>query len=153
MVTAVGNEAHVVDLLADLIQLDYDAADAYHVAIDRLQNSQFSATLTSFREDHLRHAAELGSILSGLGHTPPEQRDIKSLLTRVKIVLGGLMGDTGVLEAMRSNEADTNTAYERAVAHSDLDDVTRGVLQQGLADERRHCQWVLHTLESVRSGR
>jgi hypothetical protein len=80
---------------------------------------------------------------------PPEQGDMKSLLTRGKVVLGGLIGGRAILEAMRTNEADTNTVYERAVAHTDLDDATRDVPQRALADERRHCEWGLSALEAV----
>ena len=29
--------------------------------------------------------------------------------------MAGLMGDEAILQAMRTNEADTNTAYERAI--------------------------------------
>ena len=40
---------------------------------------------------------------------------MKALLTKGKVVIAGLMGDEAILQAMRTNEADTNTAYERAV--------------------------------------
>jgi uncharacterized protein (TIGR02284 family) len=149
MVTTVGTETHIVDLLSDLIQLDYDAADAYQAAIDRIGNPQFAAALSAFREDHLQHVAELSTILTAIGQMPPEQGDMKSLLTRGKVVLGGLIGDRAILEAIRTNEADTNTAYERAAARVDLDDVIRDVLQRALANERRHCKWVLSVLEVV----
>ena len=35
MTTAVGTESTLESLLEDLIQLDYDAADAYQAALDR----------------------------------------------------------------------------------------------------------------------
>ena len=41
MVTTVGTESTLEDLLEDLIQLDYDAADAYQAAIDRLEDRRF----------------------------------------------------------------------------------------------------------------
>jgi hypothetical protein len=107
MVTTVGAETHIVDLLSDLIQLDYDAADVYQAAIDRIGNRQFAAALSAFREDHLQHVAELSTILTAMGQMPPEQGDMKSLLTRGKVVLGGLIGDRAILEAMRTNGADT----------------------------------------------
>src|SRR5919205_861028 len=81
-------EAHVVDLLSDLIHLDFDAADAYQAAIDRIKDQQFAATLRAFKDDHLQHVAELSSILSGMGHEPPEEPDMKSLLTRGKVIIG-----------------------------------------------------------------
>ncbi len=151
MVTTVGTETAVTDLLADLIQLDYDAADAYQAAIDRLDDSGFRTTLSAFKQDHLRHVSDLGEILREMGRTPPEEGDMKSLLTQGKVVVAGLMGDRAILEAMRTNEADTNTAYEQAVKHRDLTPAMRTALEQGLADERRHCSWVLQTLNTMRS--
>jgi hypothetical protein len=63
----------------------------------------------------LRHITELGDILSSMGRTPPKEGDMKALLTKGKVVIAGLMGDEAILQAMRTNEADTNTACERAV--------------------------------------
>jgi hypothetical protein len=63
----------------------------------------------------LRHITELGDILSSMGRTPLKEGDMKALLTKGKVVIAGLMGDAAILQAMRTNEADTNTAYERTV--------------------------------------
>lgn len=142
MATTVGTESTLEDLLEDLIALDYDAADADQAAIDRLENPGFKQTLREFKGDHLRHVEELGEILSGMGR-PPTEGDMKSVLTKGTVVIAGMMGDKAVLEAMRTNEADTNTAYERAVAHEGVPSTTLNVLQRGLQDGRRHCEWIL----------
>jgi hypothetical protein len=89
--------------------------------------------LAEFKRDHLRHITELGDILSRMGRTPPKEGDMKALLTKGKVVIAGLMGDEAILRAMRTNEADTNTAYERAVNFKGLQANTRDVLQNGLA--------------------
>jgi hypothetical protein len=118
------------------------AADAYQVAIARLENSSYRNALAEFRRDHLRHITEFGDILSRMGRTPPKEGDMKALLTKGKVVIAGPMSDEAILQAMRTNEADTNTAYERAVNFKGLEANTRDVLQNGLADERRHCEWI-----------
>ena len=147
MATTVGTEKTIESLLEDLIQLDYDAADAYQAAIDRLENSRFRSALAEFKRDHLRHITELGDILSSMGRTPPKEGDMKALVAKGKVVIAGLMGDESILQAMRTNEADTNTAYERAVNFKGLQANTRDVLERGLEDERRHCEWILETLK------
>jgi hypothetical protein len=96
----------------------------------------------------LRHVAELSDILSNMGRMPPKEADMKGILTKGKVVIAGLMGDEAILQAMRSNEADTKTAYERAVQFDGLPSTTLDVLQRGLDDERRHCQWILDTLKT-----
>jgi uncharacterized protein (TIGR02284 family) len=148
MTTTVGTETTLEELLEDLIHLDYDAADAYQAAIDRLENRRFRYALAEFKRDHLRHITELGDILSGMGRVPPKEGDMKGILAKGKVVIGGLMGDESILHAMRTNEADTNAAYERAVQFDALPTSTRDVFQRGLEDERRHCQWILDTLKT-----
>lgn len=54
---------------------------------------------------------------------------VTTVLTKGKVVLGGPMGDKAVLQAMKTNEDDTNTAYERA-----------------LGDERRQRDWMVETI-------
>jgi uncharacterized protein (TIGR02284 family) len=149
MVTTVGTESTLQDLLTDLIQLDYDAADAYQAAVDRLDNAQFRSTLTRFKQDHLRHTQDLGQILSSMGKAPPTEGDAKSMLAKGKVVLGGLMGDKAILQAMKTNEDDTNTAYERAVKHKDADSRAQTALDRALDDERRHRDWMVETIEQL----
>ena len=142
MVTTIGTERELLDMLNNLIALDFDAIDAYEAAINRLENATDKAQLRQFMGDHERHTQELGDIVRDLGSTPTMKGDIKSVLTQGKVVLGNLMGDRGILQAMKSNEADTNTAYERAAARDDLPPHVREVLQRNLADERRHRAWI-----------
>lgn len=146
MATIVGTESTLEALLEDLIRLDFDAAEAYQAAIDRLENATWRTSLAGFKEDHLRHTRDLGEELKGMGRTPPSGPDVKSILTQGKVVIGSLSGDDAILEAMRTNEADTNTAYERAVQHPQVTASQREMLERGLEDERRHCSWILKQL-------
>lgn len=147
MTTTVGTEKGVVSLLEDLIKLDYDAAEAYQAAVDRLQNVNWQLKLAAFKQDHLRHTGDLGDLLQSLNREPPKEGDMKRLLAKGKVMFGGLMGDDAILHAMQTNEADTNTAYERAVQFPGLAAETRTVLEANLADERRHCAWILEQLD------
>jgi uncharacterized protein (TIGR02284 family) len=149
MVTTVGTESSIDDLLQDLIQLDHDAVEAYQAAIERLQDAGFGSALNGFCQDHLRHIEELGAQLSAMGGTPPKEGDMKSVLAKGKVVLGGLMGDKAILQAMKTNEDDTNTAYERAVKHDKAPANVREVLSRGLADERRHRDWMVETIQKL----
>lgn len=149
MATTVGTERTLEDLLHDLIELDYDAAAAYASAIDRLENAHFRDALSRFKQDHIRHTQDLGQILSSMGKTPPKEGDAKSLLTQGKVVLGSLMGDKAILQAMKTNEDDTNTAYERAVKHKDSSSQIQAALDRALDDERTHRDWMVETIEKL----
>jgi uncharacterized protein (TIGR02284 family) len=142
MATLVGKESALVDLLNDLIQLDFDAIEAYEAALSRLDDTASKEQLRQFMGDHERHTRELGALVWELGGHPAQKADIKSLLTKGKVVISNLAGDSGILQAMKTNEDDTNTAYERAAAREDVPPRIREVFQRNLVDERRHRTWI-----------
>ncbi|MDB6090714.1 MAG: uncharacterized protein JWN85_3498 [Gammaproteobacteria bacterium] len=149
MVTHVGTEADLDELVEDLIKLDLAAIEAYDSAIERLSNAEYKGRLQEFRADHQEHTRVLGAWMRQQGRNPPDGAGGKQLLTSGKVVLAALLGDKRILQAMKTNEEDTNTAYERAVEHADVDDDLRGVFAKNLADERRHRAWIESQLASL----
>jgi len=149
MVTMVGMETEVVDLLIDLIKLDYDAIDAYTSAVQKLKDQSIADQLRSFRDDHERHTKNVRPLVQELGGKAPTGGDMKSLLTTGKVAIGALMGDKAILIAMKTNEDDTNTAYERATQHKDMTAEMKRVLNSNLSDERRHRTWIEQTLKKM----
>jgi uncharacterized protein (TIGR02284 family) len=151
MATLAGRQADLRRMLIALIELDYDAIAAYTVAIERLDDITLKTAFEGFRADHMRHVRELSHHLQRLGGRPPEHADVKAVLTKGKVYIGSLASDRGILIAMRSNENDTNTAYDNALGN----DVTTGdlaaVFQQNLSDERRHRRWIEDQLSAMRS--
>jgi uncharacterized protein (TIGR02284 family) len=142
MVTIRGKEVDVNKMLCDLIELDFDAIEAYQAAIDRLEDFMVQQQMRAFMADHERHVRDLSGIVEAAGVTAPTKGDFKRVLTKGKVVMGQIVGDRGILMAMKSNEDDTNQAYEQAVRRHDLSVDTRDLLQRNLADERRHRAWI-----------
>ncbi len=146
---AIGNESNLKERLENLITLDYDAIAAYQAAIDRLNDASSKEKLAEFMADHQQHTQNLGAHLRELGHEPPTEGDMMSLLTKGKVLIAGLIGDKTILQAMKSNEDDTNGAYERAVAQGDTSADVRATLEQNLADERRHREWIEQRIKEL----
>lgn len=142
MATMVGTQKSIIGLLEQLTRLDYDAIEAYKVAIDRLKNGEAKAALTGFMGDHERHVKELSDQLVALGTKPPRGPDAKSFLTSGKVFIGSLLGDRAILMAMKTNEDDTNRAYERASKRTDLPESLSSLMKRNLDDERRHRLWI-----------
>lgn len=89
-----------------------------------------------------------------LAQLPPsihlvEKGDARRFLVRGKVAIGGLLGDTAVLHAMRTNEDRTNAAYEWAVQTAGLPAESRAVLQRALGDERHHRDWIVSALKEM----
>lgn len=131
-----------VKTLQELVKLDYDAIEAYDAAIERLDDRASQEKLAEFRDDHVRHTANLGGLLQGLGADVPDGPDAKRLLTEGKVVIAGLGGDKAVLRAMQANEKVTNETYEKAQKLDGLDAATRDTLAANFEDEKRHKAWI-----------
>lgn len=148
MVTMAGKQSGLVDALNSLIELDFDAVEAYQAAIDRVSSARDKGELGTFMADHERHTRELAAHVVRLGGRPKEKGDLKAVLTKGKVVVAGLMGDKAVLTAMKDNEDDTNQAYENATARDDCDAELMALLHRNLSDERRHRSWIERRLEA-----
>ena len=142
MAKMVGKQKDVAGLLNSLIEVDLDAIAAYEVAIERLDDDADQAQLGEFKGDHERHVRELQPLVTELGATPVEKADIKRVLIKGKVVLAAIVGDRLILVAMKTNEDDTNLAYDQALGRDDLPAHVRELLLRNRDDERRHLAYI-----------
>jgi len=149
MATLTEGEDTLVDLLNELIELDYDAIEAYQAAVSRVEELRDRARVSAFLDEHERHVQDLAALVRELGGEPAGAGDLQQILTKGKVVIGGLFGDRLVLEAMKANEAETTAAYQRAAALEDLPGRARALLERHLADERRHHDWIVERLDAA----
>jgi rubrerythrin len=138
--------------LNHLIVTDYDAIEAYEAAIERVTGDEDRRTLRSFLADHQRHIEKLSELVRQEGDAPADHADLKRLLTKGKVVVGGLMGEEAVFRAMLSNEALTNDVYEHFGLPRELPSSTRLLLAHCLDDERRHREWLERRLTMTPKG-
>jgi uncharacterized protein (TIGR02284 family) len=146
MGTMVGNYKDIAKLLNSLIELDYDAIAAYRAAIDKLDNYEDKSALRGFMADHERHIVDLRPFVERFGEKAADGTNAMVILTKGKVVIAALMGDRAILEAMRSNEDETNKRYEKATSRTDLPSELQGVLAKNLSDERRHRAYIVQRL-------
>jgi rubrerythrin len=149
MVTMVGNESDIQALVKNLILLEHDAIAAYESCEERLEDERFRAQISSFKSDHLQHLQVLGRIAAEVGVEAPTEGDMKQYLTTGKIALADMMGDKAILKAMKTNEDDTVTAYERAARHEDALPESKAFFMAACEDERRHRAWMESTVETM----
>ena len=142
MSTIVGNEENFTNLIRNLILLEHDAIAAYDSTIERLEDAGAASKIAEFRQDHQQHLDVLHEIALQLGLEPPTEGDMKQMLTTGKIMLAKLAGDGAILKAMKTNEDDTVTAYDRAKDHREAKPETRAFFQKALSDELRHRDWM-----------
>ncbi|MBY3465717.1 ferritin-like domain-containing protein [Rhizobium laguerreae] len=149
MVTMVGNESDIKGLVKDLIYLEHDAIAAYDSCIARLDNKKFARQIASFKQDHLQHLEVLNEMARELAIEAPTRGDMKQTLTTGKVALADLMGDAAILKAMKTNEDDTVTAYERASRHQDAIPASKAFFIKAHQDEERHRAWMDMTAKAL----
>lgn len=149
MVTMVGNESEFGKLIRDLIYLEHDAIAAYESTIERLDDKALSAKVAEFHQDHLQHLSTLNEIAVEAGIAAPTKGDMKQMLTTGKIALADLFGDKTILKAMKTNEDDTVTAYERASRHEDALPESKTFFLKAHQDEVRHRAWFETTADQL----
>lgn len=149
MVTMVGKEGSIEKLVKDLLYLEHDAIAAYDSCIERLDDQTLSAKISEFKQDHLQHVEVLNEMARELGIDAPVEGDMKQMLTTGKVALADLMGDKAVLKAMKINEDDTVTAYERASGHEDAIPKSKAFFTKAHEDELRHRAWMESTADAL----
>ena len=149
MVTLAGNEDSIEKLVTNLLYLEHDAIAAYDSCIERLDDKTLSAKIAEFKQDHLQHVVVLNEMARDLGVDAPTEGDMKQVLTTGKIALADLMGDSAILKAMKSNEGDTVTAYQRASRHEGAIPESKAFFMKAHQDEERHRAWMSTTADSL----
>ena len=142
-----------IELLNDLIQLDYDAVQAYKQAIEKIDDVAARTDLESFQADPERHIADLSQAVRMMGGEPEKVgRDLKGVLLEGLTALRSVTGTLGALRAMRMNEKLTNRSYERALEVKQLG-TARDVVLRNREDERRHLAAIEMHIERLSGDR
>ncbi|KAM9989503.1 hypothetical protein ACTFIY_005557 [Dictyostelium cf. discoideum] len=134
----VGSQKEFSNSLRELLELDYDAVEAYKTSIDRIRDPESKEMITGFMHDHENHIKELTDIFKKHNMDCPQGPTSKQWLTKGKVVLSNIIGDDGILSAMHSNEEETTKAYETLVNREDIWEDSEDFLRRGLEDEKRH---------------
>ena len=151
MTTMVGKSDDVTKVIQGLVELEYDALAAYRAALDRFENAQYKAKFQEFIGDHEQHLSALKNFAQAMNIKIADGTDMKAILTKGKVVLADIMGDDAILSAMKTNEDDTVTAYQRASEFTNLAEDIRKAFEKGYMDEVRHRDWMMQTAEQSKN--
>src|SRR4051812_8816544 len=114
MITLVGTQSNPLDAYKSLLELEYEALDAYGEAEKRCKDDKIKNQLKKMASDHQEHIRLWTELLEKRNETAPKGGSMKRFLTQGKVYIADLIGDDHtILQAMLSNEEDTNKAYER----------------------------------------
>jgi hypothetical protein len=138
-------EAALVAELNDLLQLDYDAAAAYSLALGALDDPEYQEAVRRFKADHERHIDELTALIHSYGGVPIAMPHVSGVFKLAVQGAGGLGDDSAVVTAFKANEVQSRDKYRKAASRQHPADV-QGVLIRAARDEQRHFDWAMRTL-------
>jgi rubrerythrin len=131
-----------LNLLVALAEMEAEVAEAYRIAAEHTDEVHFRTKLEEFRGDHLRHLERINDLLddAGVAEVSTELDEQSSAITMLAASMG-VMGVRASLLTMWSNESLTHATYKAVLELPFLDDVGR-LLEEHLADEQRHIEWL-----------
>jgi uncharacterized protein (TIGR02284 family) len=132
----------VVDDLNDLLQLDFDAVEAYDETLAHLENQEWAETVALFRRDHERHIRDLTAFVRRCGGAPKETPHVTGPFKKALISVGAAGGDVGILRAFRVNEGQVRAKYDKYAARQEYPAEVAEIIRLNAQDERRHYEWV-----------
>jgi hypothetical protein len=138
-----------VAMLRDLAELDYDLVQAYETAIAKLEDVTIKRGMQVCVEDHRRHIVDLNVQIVELGGKPWVFDDFRHVLKEGKVFLASVIGDRGILKAMKSNEREVHEAYARASVIRGVSPQISRLLDASFNDERKHSEWLVQTLDTL----
>lgn len=148
METRTSDTAQLVAQLNDLLQLDHDAVSAYNLALKELKAERLRTELQAHLRDHERHIQELSAHidrLDGMKMPMPHLTGAFKLAVQAAAAAGS---DRAVLLAFKANEMQGRDKYDRASNGGFPDDIAATV-RRAAADERRHYDWAVRSLEEM----
>jgi hypothetical protein len=148
MITLVGTQKDFSKAMKELIELEYEAIEAYEMAYNKTTTNEYKLKLNDFKMDHKKHIEQLTELLNKHEVTAPTAPSISNQwLTKGKIIIGSLIGDDSILKAVLSNEIETNVAYERMHRHDNLWEDAKNIIKNGLEDEKKHKNWLENAIK------
>ena len=142
------DEVTLIAWLNDLLQLDHDAVAAYGIALKELDSPQLRRELEVHLSDHERHILELErhiETLGGMKMPMPHASGLFKLAVQGAVAAGS---DKAVLLAFKANEMQVRDKYARA-AERDMPPEVTNTVRRAAADERRHYEWAVSSLEAM----
>lgn len=134
-----------------LLERYFDVIEALDTALARLEAPRNSELASRLRADHERSARLLTELIFELGGKPPTRGDLGRIATEVKVAVGEIAGDRGMLGALKSNEQVLCRALERAE-----ETLTSAPLRTRIAEEltvaRGHVAELDERLEELRDS-
>jgi hypothetical protein len=134
-----------------LVERYFDVIEALDRALLRLEAERNTELAGQLRADHERGARLVTELILELGGEPPTRGDLGRIAADVKVAIGEIAGDRGLLGALKSNESSLCRALERAETALESASL-RARITEELGVARAHVAKLDERLEELRDS-
>lgn len=140
-----------IDVVEELMELEYGMIGAYKVAIENLEDLEYKDKFREFKANHKIYVKELFAFLvESKQKIQMTSSTAKHILTNGKIKFAPIFGNEEILSAILQVEESIITAYERADFEAGIDNdgnKISKIVAKALEALRKHKDWIQLELE------
>lgn len=141
-----------IKVLANLIQIQFDAVHIYETAIERVGDERVRERLETFQQRHHRHLKDLSSAIRELGETPPvPSQDLKGVIFEKLAAVRSITGTEGALKSLATTEEILGRYYQELIPES-IPEATLRLLKKHLSDVQVHKEYIDLNVKAVSSS-
>lgn len=147
MATLAGTQNNVIEAIISLLELEYDSIELYEAVIKILQDDQYKAVMSNFKDNHESNVERLLQLL--------DEYDVEFIKTPQavgisQVVLDKLTyDDIDIMNVIMHAEEDGIIAYERMLRYDDISHSCIEAFKKGLIDGTKCREWLLNVEEGT----
>lgn len=135
---------NMLNVLSELIQLDYDSVKAYDEILDEIEDEDIYQITEKFKQEHVRHINDLLELMVKLDkHSArlfPHSTD--SLMSGFT-ALRSLKEDAPFLRVIETQEKMSNKSYLHVIENGEhYPNEVKSLLHQNYIEEQRHLDYI-----------
>ena len=127
------NTSNLPDQLNDLLKRNYDAAKGYRKAAEHVESPELASFMESYAQQRDGFVQEIRTLVSGLGGTPQEEKDISGSLHHAWMDLKAAFSnndDEAMLEECIRGEKAAIDEYKEVLNDTDLPANVRAIITE-----------------------
>lgn len=135
--------------LRELAQVDIDTVHTYNRVLDEISDEIVRARLAEFRDNHVKHIADLSHEIRSLGGQPPElTKDFKGYVIEAFAALRTAVGMKSAMKALKTAEK-INYKHYGDIVSKDAPSGLKELLRKHFTDEKIHLDYIDSNLKAL----
>ena len=142
-------EKQQIDTLNELLKGEHMAINIYEKVKGIQQDEQVAQMLSTFEQDHQRHAEQLAHRITELGGEPKESTGLSGIMADINSVINSLRGPEELLKQVYSGEDKGIHAYEDRI--DEIDSVSQEIVRKIMKEDHEHLKWFKARMEEEKA--